>query len=461
MDPLLLTLVTILAAYLVGAVPFGYMVARWRGVDIFQAGSGNIGATNVGRVLGKRFGVLVFLLDFAKGALPTAAALGVKRLAEPAAQTELPLAALEVFAGLAAFLGHVFPIYLRFRGGKGIATGAGVVVVLVPLPALGAMFTWLVFVAAFRYVSLASVAAALALAALHLALSRSPLAGREGILTVFCLLAAVLVFLRHRGNLTRLLRGNENRLRDTTAMQLLARTIHVLALGLWFGSAVFFTFVVAPSLFASFESAAKLGKDERPIWFPLAEPFGTDPALQKEQGTRAAGYAVGPMFNYYFLLQGICGFAAVLTALGWSRAEPGNKAHRLRSLVLMAALVTVVVGWPLEQKVTDLRKERHDAVDAAMKATQDKQLKELAQEKRAEFGRWHFYSLGLNVLTVLLVGVGMALAARLPTGQKAAAESGSAASPAPTPDRPRESPPPPDPGTTPPAYSAPADHGHR
>src|SRR5437763_16176468 len=106
MDSTVLTLLTVLGAYLVGGVPFGYLIARWRGVDIFRAGSGNIGATNVGRVLGRRFGVLVFALDFAKGAVPTAAALWLKRLADPAARAELPLGGLEVFAGLAAFPGH-------------------------------------------------------------------------------------------------------------------------------------------------------------------------------------------------------------------------------------------------------------------------------------------------------------------------------------------------------------------
>src|SRR4051795_10569030 len=95
------------AAYLVGAIPFGYLVARARGVDIFKAGSGNIGATNVGRVLGRKSGVLVFVLDFLKGVVPTAimcSTFGVTA---------------GVAAGLAAFLGHLFPAYLRFHGGKG------------------------------------------------------------------------------------------------------------------------------------------------------------------------------------------------------------------------------------------------------------------------------------------------------------------------------------------------------
>src|SRR5881275_2821906 len=96
--------VTILTAYLVGAIPFGYLVARWRGVDIFQAGSGNIGATNVGRVLGKKLGILVFLLDFAKGALPVAAALWLKQHMPP--QDIVARGWLEVGTGLAVFLGH-------------------------------------------------------------------------------------------------------------------------------------------------------------------------------------------------------------------------------------------------------------------------------------------------------------------------------------------------------------------
>src|ERR1043166_7823437 len=100
---------SVLGAYLLGAVPFGYLVARLRGVDIFKAGSGNIGATNVGRVLGRKFGLFVFVLDFLKGAVPVA----VVRSLLP----EVPWAA--VAAGLAAFVGHMFPVYLRFRGGKG------------------------------------------------------------------------------------------------------------------------------------------------------------------------------------------------------------------------------------------------------------------------------------------------------------------------------------------------------
>src|SRR5437660_6293032 len=106
-----------LLSYLTGAIPFGYLIARARGVDILHAGSGNIGATNVGRILGKRFGMLVFALDFAKGAVP------------PCLSFRWSGVTAGVTAGLAALIGHRFPAYLRFRGGKGVATGSGVVAV--------------------------------------------------------------------------------------------------------------------------------------------------------------------------------------------------------------------------------------------------------------------------------------------------------------------------------------------
>src|SRR5262245_36135830 len=160
---MLVLVVTCLVAYLIGSIPFGYLVARSRGVDIFHAGSGNIGATNVGRILGRKFGILVFILDVAKGALPVLAARLVTAHAGSALLEDLPAGTLEVLAGLAAFLGHLFPIYLRFRGGKGVATGAGVVLMLVPEAMAVALAMWVVVVLAFRYVSLASVCAALML----------------------------------------------------------------------------------------------------------------------------------------------------------------------------------------------------------------------------------------------------------------------------------------------------------
>src|SRR5438445_8079815 len=193
-EPLMTLFVVAAVAYLIGAVPFGYLVARSRGVDIFQEGSGNIGATNVGRVLGKRFGILVFFLDFAKGALPVAVAGWMAGGAE----ANLPQNSLEVTAGLAAFLGHLFPIYLRFRGGKGVATGAGVVAVLLPVPAITALLTWVAVLCLTRYVSLASLPAVSVLCAVRCALVAEPFAPDQRTLTLFCFIAAGLVFVRHR-----------------------------------------------------------------------------------------------------------------------------------------------------------------------------------------------------------------------------------------------------------------------
>ncbi len=388
---------TFLICYLVGAIPFGYLVARWRGVNIFQQGSGNIGATNVGRVLGRRFGMLVFLLDFGKGALPVAGAPWLAQLAEPDAGTSLPVDSLRVLAGLGTILGHLFPVYLHFRGGKGVATGAGVVTVLLPGPALGALLTWIVVVCATRYVSLASLAAAFALCGLRVALVPQPFATGQHILTWFCFVATGLVVVRHHGNIRRLWQGKENRLQEHPAMLLLLKTFHVLALGLWFGSGVFFSFVAAPVLFQTFEALGSRPPEQRPPWLPVAQ------SLDKEQGTRLAGVAVGPMFPWYFLLQGVCGLVAVTTALSWSRSDQRHPVDQVRTVLLILALVTVLVGWPLAQKVSDLRPARYDADPA------------VAASARADFGRWHLYSLLLNFVTLALVGGATALAAQLPT----------------------------------------------
>ncbi len=391
-DAILAALI-ILSAYLIGSIPFGYVVARARGVDIFRVGSGNIGATNVARALGARFGVLVFVLDFAKGALPTWAAGRLSPLLAPGLTTSWGREGVMMAAGLAAFLGHLFPLYLRFRGGKGVATGAGVVTVLLPGPALGAFIIWIGLVAATRTVSLASLGAAVGLCAVHLALSPQPWEGSGRILTVFCLVALGLVFLRHRANIGRLLHGNENRLKDSPAMLQFSKTLHVLALGLWFGSVIFFTFA-ALTIFHTFRDLAA-SERYRPAWLSAAE-------LTEERGTQLAGVAVGPIFDWYFPLQGVCGFLAVATALGWSRLEPGRKVHQVRSILLILALAAVVAGWPVARLVGRLRLERYATDPAVVRAAQ------------AAFGTWHGISLALNLATLVLVTVAMALAAQLP-----------------------------------------------
>ncbi len=185
-------------AYLLGAVPFGMLVARMfdRNVDLRATGSGNIGATNVARTLGKGPGILTLLLDAAKG---SAAVLAANAVAGPGDHF-LPAA-----AGGAAFLGHVFPVYLGFRGGKGVATALGVVLALSP-PAGGILvFLFAAVFAAARYVSLGSLVAAAGLmpAMLLLGEPRPFVSLSAGI--------GILVFWTHRENIARLLAGQERR----------------------------------------------------------------------------------------------------------------------------------------------------------------------------------------------------------------------------------------------------------
>ncbi len=203
---------TLLLSYLIGAIPFGYVTAWWiAGIDIRKHGSGNIGATNVGRVLGWRFFFPVFLLDLVKGAGPVL-------LGEWLCRSELLSAsvgsfwrqALPALAGLAAILGHMWPIYLGFRGGKGVATSAGVIVVLTPIPALCAFATWVIVVLATRYVSASSLAAAIALCVARFVEAwPAPFNAQNAIVTALCLVGAALIIVRHRSNLVRLWRGTE------------------------------------------------------------------------------------------------------------------------------------------------------------------------------------------------------------------------------------------------------------
>jgi glycerol-3-phosphate acyltransferase PlsY len=387
---ILLVMVSVIA-YLIGAIPFGYLIARFRGVDILQQGSGNIGATNVGRVLGRRFGLLVFCLDFAKGALPAALASRMIGRAPCDLEDYGGVEGLQVAAGLAAFVGHLFPVYLGFRGGKGVATGAGVVTVLLPGPALGALVAWLGVFCATRYVSLASLTAAAALCFLRVS-TAEPLEPSHRILSVFCFLTMALVFLRHRANIGRLYQGTENRIRDSAGMQLLAKTVHVLALGLWFGAVVFFL-ITTLTIFHTLEALGQ-SSAERPGWVPLPADF------TPEQGTRLAGVVLAPLFHWYFLLQGACGFLALSTALSWSRRKPG--VHRLRSVIVLLAWISVLAGWPVAQYVGELRVERYSASAA------------IAESARAAFATWHLISLLLNFVTLILVTFAMALAAQLP-----------------------------------------------
>jgi glycerol-3-phosphate acyltransferase PlsY len=203
-----LTLISVaLIGYLVGSFPAGYIAGRIAGIDIRNAGSGNIGATNVLRVLGKPFGYAVFLVDFLKGV--GAVVLSVF-IAKSGRQSETMLELCATLSGACCVIGHVYPVWLRFRGGKGVATSIGVLFGLVPLAALVMSTVWILTFEATRYVSVASIAAALALpitvgAMFGLKYLNTP------VLFYFSLCLAAVVVVRHRSNISRLRKGTEPR----------------------------------------------------------------------------------------------------------------------------------------------------------------------------------------------------------------------------------------------------------
>lgn len=204
------------AGYLLGSLPFGFLVARAKGVNIFEVGSRNPGATNVRRVLGKGPGNTVFVLDMVKGALAAGWPvvwyyLGVARkqaATQPVDFSDAVItdATILGYVGLAfALLGHSFSCFTGFRGGKGVSTAAGGFLVLLPYVMLIATALWIVVFYASRYVSLASIAAALSLPFLSLAFHDGGLALGATVVT------ALFVVIRHRANVGRLLKGTEKR----------------------------------------------------------------------------------------------------------------------------------------------------------------------------------------------------------------------------------------------------------
>jgi len=189
------------AAYFLGSIPFGLVLAKLFGSsDVRKAGSGNIGATNVARVVGPLAGILTLILDTAKGA----AAVWLAGRVTNESATWMTIAAFAVL------LGHCFPVWLRFKGGKGVATALGVFLALCPLAAVSALLLFLLCVAYWRYVSLGSVAAAAAMPLLIYFLW-APHHAPPIIITVGTLAIAALVIYKHDGNLQRLVEGTEPR----------------------------------------------------------------------------------------------------------------------------------------------------------------------------------------------------------------------------------------------------------
>jgi glycerol-3-phosphate acyltransferase PlsY len=187
-------IVFVIASYLLGSVPTGLLLGKALGVDIRTYGSGNIGATNVYRALGRRVGVITLLGDCLKGLVPVLAARWY-------GLPDIWVAAV----GLAAFLGHIYTVFLRFKGGKGVATALGVFLGSSPLAVLIALGVFALILGKWRYVSLASITAAAAMPLIVAVIDRRPL------IIIMTLLIATLVIWKHRENIGRLKTGTEHR----------------------------------------------------------------------------------------------------------------------------------------------------------------------------------------------------------------------------------------------------------
>ena len=202
----------IVFAYLLGAVPFGFLIARYHGKDLREIGSGNIGATNTGRVLGRKWGIICMILDALKGLIPMLIA-----------KTQIPdqptasMLWLWLAVGCAAISGHIFPVYLKFKGGKGVATSLGMVLGLFPyytIPGIITFVVWTLAVLLWRYVSLASIlAAAVFPVILFIAIivAESWKFSNLWPLLIVALIMPILVVVRHAENIKRLLEGSETR----------------------------------------------------------------------------------------------------------------------------------------------------------------------------------------------------------------------------------------------------------
>ena len=399
-----IALVLLLVAYLIGSIPFGVLVARWKGVDLFAVGSGNIGATNVARTLGRKLGILVFVLDAFKGVLPPVCIVPVAHLLHPQASTAIGSEVLlRVLAGMLALVGHLFPVFLRFRGGKGVATGAGIMAVLAPGPLAVGLTAWGIVTIASRYVSLGSFAAAVVLISTRFLTEPQPFSADEWPITISVLLAGLVVFVKHRANAKRLWNGRESRVSDGARRHLLLRAAHVLAMGVWFGGSLFFNYAVALPTFPWFKKIVNDGPSDRTAFQTIIAPDAT--VEQKNALASAlAGSVVGPVFPRYFAMQAICAILAIATAWAW-RVSNTERIHLWRLRLLAVAALAVVIGWPLSEYVSMLRVQRFDANPA------------VAQAARDAFGPWHLPSLFLSFITTVISGIVLLFAAKMPVDE--------------------------------------------
>ena len=204
----MVTLAVLLAgSYLLGSIPFGYLAGLLAGIDIRQVGSGNVGATNVVRVLGKKYGYPVFALDVLKGFGP----VKISMLMAPGLPQQWNSPEIfGIIAAISSVLGHLYPPWLKFKGGKGVATSAGALLALTPIATLIGVAVWIIVFWLTGYVSLASMTAAILLPIVIFVLrSQDPNKGKPLVCSAVCV--AAIVIWRHRSNLSRLIRGTEPR----------------------------------------------------------------------------------------------------------------------------------------------------------------------------------------------------------------------------------------------------------
>lgn len=204
---IIIYLLIFIVSYLFGSIPWGYLIGKIKGIDIRKVGSGNIGATNVTRSIGKWYGKLCFLLDLLKGFLPVL----IVSLMLRDHVFEDPHQLGQVIAALAAIIGHMFSVFMWFRGGKGISTMFGVLLGLSPLSFVVAGIVWLVIFAISRYVSMASIAACTVLPIVATLFSITNIYYHSIYVLIFLYLMGLLAIIRHTANIKRLLNGTENR----------------------------------------------------------------------------------------------------------------------------------------------------------------------------------------------------------------------------------------------------------
>jgi len=200
-------IIGIVLSYLLGSIPFGYLIAITKGIDIRTEGSGNIGATNVSRVLGRKYGLIIFLLDMFKG---FAAVFFVPLLFSG---INFPTTAdnpLVILCGFSAVIGHAFPVFLRFKGGKAVATSFGIFIWLAPIAIAISFGAWLVTILVSRYVSLGSMIGTLTLVGVVVLVVDSPF-GDNMYLTLLSAAVAILVIAKHTSNIKRIISGTEKK----------------------------------------------------------------------------------------------------------------------------------------------------------------------------------------------------------------------------------------------------------